>query len=282
MELARLCRIVLVREELRFLELNGERIFTAHHFPEQTPARAVVMCHPLAEEKLWSHRVFVSFARELAHAGFAVARFDFRGEGDSDREFQHSDLESRVEDTGFAIDTLRRLHPTIAEISLLGLRLGASVAAVTASRRSDVARLLLWDPVTDGSSYMQSVLRLNLMFQMALHRKVIESRDALAERLTRGETVNIEGYDLSEPLFLQVSRFRLQDTLAAFHGDTLLVQVNQDDNLIRPDLQALADARKQCHVVAVQEQAFWKEIRAFYQRAPELTKVTLKALGVAQ
>ena len=209
-------------------------------------------------------------------------RFDYRGEGDSEGEFRHSSLESRIEDTGVAIETLRSLHPTISAISLAGLRFGASVAAVAASRRSDVTRLLLWDPDTDGLAYMQSVLRLNLVFQMALHRKVIESREVLVERLENGECVNIEGYELSKALFQQMSAFRLQDVLARVDGDIVLVQVNQDDSPMRPDLQALADGQARCRVVVVQEQPFWKEIRAFYQQAPQLTRVTLEALGVAQ
>ena len=47
-------------------------------------AAAFVFCHPLTEEKLWTHRVFVTFARELAAAGHTVLRFDYRGNGDSD------------------------------------------------------------------------------------------------------------------------------------------------------------------------------------------------------
>ncbi|MEI2787934.1 MAG: hypothetical protein V9E93_03525 [Steroidobacteraceae bacterium] len=52
------------------MDLKGERIFAAHHRPAQPASRAIVMCHPLGEEKLWAHRVFVTFARDLAAAGF--------------------------------------------------------------------------------------------------------------------------------------------------------------------------------------------------------------------
>ena len=54
------------------------------------------MCHPLGEEKLWAHRVFVSLARDLANAGFVVLRFDCRGEGDSDRDARQSIPPCRV------------------------------------------------------------------------------------------------------------------------------------------------------------------------------------------
>ena len=267
-----------MNEVYRFLELEGERVFTAHHSPAGAASRAVVMCHPLGEEKLWAHRVFVSFARDLAAAGFAVLRFDSRGEGDSDREFAHSDLESRVRDVCFAIDTVRALNPSVTDVTLLGLRFGAVVAAEAAARRGDVSRLVLWDPVVDGAAYMQAVLRLNLMFQMALHQKVVENRDALAARLARGETVNIEGYELSEPLFRQVSEFRLASALTNFAGDVLIVQVNPGDTSLKPDLVAMLKGRPKWQIEVVREEPFWKEIKTFYQRAGELTRVTLKAL----
>ncbi len=168
-----------MQEDYQFLDLEGERVFAALHRPTQPPSRAIVMCHPLGEEKLWSHRVFVSFARELAAAGFAVLRFDFRGEGDSDRSFEQTDFESRIGDCNLAVDAVRRMNPSVAEVTLLGLRAGAAVAAAVAARRSDISRLVLWDPVIDGAAYMQTVLRLNLMYQMALHRKVVENREAL-------------------------------------------------------------------------------------------------------
>lgn len=270
-----------MQEEYQFLDLGGERVFTAIHRPKQQPSRAIVMCHPLGEEKLWSHRVFVSFARELAAAGFVVLRFDFRGEGDSDRSFEQSDFESRIQDTRLAVATVRELHPSVTDVTLLGLRLGASVAAAAAADRNDVSRLVLWDPVVDGAAYMQTVLRMNLMFQMGVHHKVVENRDALVARLERGETVNIEGYELAVPLFRQVSKFRLPEVLNSFTGETLVVQISHGETQPKPELEALAAGQKRCRVEAVQEEAFWKEIKAFYQRAHELTRVTLHALEAA-
>jgi uncharacterized protein len=259
-----------VHEDYQFLDLNGERVFAGHHRPSQPASRAIVMCHPLGEEKLWAHRVFVSFARDMAAAGIAVLRFDFRGEGDSDREFEETDFETRIQDAGLAVDTVRSLNPTVTEVILLGLRFGASVAAAVAARRDDVARLVLWDPVVDGAAYMQTVLRLNLMFQMAQHRKVVENREALVERLAKGETVNIEGYELAEPLFRQASEFRLRDALARFGGETLIVQINQGEAPVKPELAALAEGNSRCRVEAVQEEPFWREIKTFCRRASGL------------
>jgi pimeloyl-ACP methyl ester carboxylesterase len=225
--------------------------------------------------------VFVSLARDLARAGVAALRVDCRGEGDSDREFQGSNLESRVTDVGLAIDSMHAWHPSARDVTLLGLRFGAAVAAATAATRDDVTRLVLWDPVCDGAAYMQSVLRLNLMAQMALHRKVVENRDALVARLEQGGTVNIEGYELALSLFRQASDFRMDATLASYPGEVLVAQVDQGENPVKPEFTALAEGHTHRRVVAVREEPFWKEIRTFYQRAPELTRITLEALSVA-
>ncbi len=273
--------VPILNEDSLFLDLNGARVFATLHRPVGDATRGVVMCHPMGEEKLWSHRVYVTFARALAAAGVAVLRFDFRGEGDSDGEFSTSTLESRVEDACLAIDSLRTMCPSVKQLTVLGLRLGAAVAVVAAARHRGVDRLVLWDPIVDGSVYMQAVLRLNLMFQMAVHQKVVENREALVARLERGETVNIEGYELAEPLFREVSTFRLGDALAKFSRRVLIVQVGMGDSTPRPELVALTEGRSGVELTSVAEEPFWKEIRTFCQKSEALTKVCLEALEVA-
>lgn len=266
-------------ENAYFLPLGGERLFAFLHLPGGVPRAGAVLCAPLAEEKLWSHRVFVSFARELAARGYAVLRFDFRGEGDSDRRFGESDFESRLEDTQAAIEELKRRAPGLGKVTLVGLRLGATIAAAAAARRDDVERLVLWDPVVDGADYMQSVLRANLMAQMAIHRKVVEDRDALVARLQRGETVNIEGYDLNRALFEQVSALRLPELLAARPLPCQLVSIAARQGPPRAELAALASSRPDIAVACACEEPFWKEIKTFYQRADDLFRVTFDGLG---
>jgi hypothetical protein len=44
-------------EQAFFIEVGTHRLFALLHRPAQSrPSLAVVMCHALAEEKLWSHR----------------------------------------------------------------------------------------------------------------------------------------------------------------------------------------------------------------------------------
>jgi exosortase A-associated hydrolase 2 len=268
-------------EKAYFLPLGDERLFAFLHRPDGPCRGGAVLCAPLAEEKLWSHRVFVSFARDLCARGYAVLRFDYRGEGDSDRRFEQTDLATRIEDTQAAIDELRRQAPELPAVTLIGLRLGATIAAAAAATRPDVDRLVLWDPVIDGADYMQSVLRMNLMAQMAIHRKVIESREQLIERLDRGETVNVEGYPFSGPFFRGVSELRLPELLATAPRPSQVVSITARPAPPRPDLAAIGTTHPQVQVASAVEEAFWKEIKAFCQRASDLSRVTIEWLGVA-
>ena len=181
-----------------------------------------------------------------------------------------------------AVGTVLEWNPSVTDVTMIGLRFGASIAAAAAALDSRISRLVLWDPVLDGNQYMQSVLRLNLMFQMALHGKVLENRDALVARLAAREIVNIEGYGLTERLFKQVSAFQLRRVLQEFSGETFVVQVAPGPADLKPELIDLAQGLQRCYLKTAQEEPFWKEIKTFYQRAPELTRVTLQALGVSE
>jgi hypothetical protein len=86
--------------------------------------------------------------------------------------------------------------------------------------------------------------------------------------------VNIEGYELSEPLFRQVSDFRLRDVLTGFAGETLVVQINQEIVPPKPELAALAADNNRCRLETLQEQPFWKEIKSFCRRSEALTTAT--------
>jgi len=47
-----------VRETPFFFRLGGNQLFAVLHQPDcGKPRQGIVLCHALAEEKLWSHRV---------------------------------------------------------------------------------------------------------------------------------------------------------------------------------------------------------------------------------
>ena len=107
-----------------FFDGNGYRLFGVVHDPEvEANSRGFVFCHPFAEEKLWTHRVFVNFARSLAQKGYHVLRFDYMGHGDSEGEFSDSSVETRLADIHSAVVWLQANRPVEVGTGLLGLAL---------------------------------------------------------------------------------------------------------------------------------------------------------------
>jgi len=137
---------------------EGTRLFAIWHQPAKARFAPVVFCHPFAEEKRYAHRLFVETARELCRRGFPALLFDFRGCGDSEGEFTiegaSSDLRAAIR---FACDSAGT-----SECTLLGLRLGATLAAAEPSVRS----LVMWAPILSGRNYLRQTHRRRLIRTM--------------------------------------------------------------------------------------------------------------------
>jgi pimeloyl-ACP methyl ester carboxylesterase len=254
-------------------------LFAFYHQAAARADLAFVLSSPFGEEKLWSHRVYVSFARELAARGHPVLRFDYMGTGDSGGSLRESSIESHLGDLQAAIGHLRQLVGPGVRIGVAGLRLGGSIAALLAERQPDAIAgpMMLWDPIIDGSSYMQEQLRTHLGTQLSVYGRVVEGRDSLRERIARGESVNIEGYELAAPLFDSCSvRELLPRGAKKFAAPTLVVQISlPGTDRPRPDLAELAGSYGNGTFATCTEDAFWREIKPFYGRAPELFRVSL-------
>jgi pimeloyl-ACP methyl ester carboxylesterase len=135
------------------------RLFGVYHpaFTSRATVRAVVLCYPWAHEYIYAHRSMVKLASVLAENGFHVLRFDYYGTGDSAGASIDVTLEGCREDILTAAEEL--MDMTGAEcVSLIGLRLGASLAAeVAVAHRGLIDRLVMWDPVIFGRDYVEAL-----------------------------------------------------------------------------------------------------------------------------
>ena len=127
----------------------------AEHAGSRTP-QAVVFCAPWGPEYIITHRALRSLALNLSSAGRHVLRFDYFGVGDSAGEIEEGEFEGWLDDIEMAIEELKSMVGA-PRVSLVGLRLGASMAAEVASRRTDIDKLTLWDPVVSGSAYLEEL-----------------------------------------------------------------------------------------------------------------------------
>ncbi len=137
---------------------QAKALYGACHLPPPDQARevGVVLCNPWQQEFIRGHRTLSQLSQRLARQGLAVLRFDYYGTGDSAGADADGTLEQWQNDLRQAIQELKR-RARLETVYLVGLRLGAALAALVASGRADVEGLVLWEPAVRGADYLHEL-----------------------------------------------------------------------------------------------------------------------------
>jgi pimeloyl-ACP methyl ester carboxylesterase len=161
----------------------GKRLFGVSDEPATGGASELgaVLCYPHGADYDSAFRSFRILATRLAKAGFHVLRFDYLGTGDSSGCADDATIPQWIADVVTAVDELRTSRG-LREVSLVGLRLGATLAALAAADCQRVNRLVLWEPVIDGREYVATL--------QALHR------DWVADEVRNGRGMRAADDDL--------------------------------------------------------------------------------------
>jgi exosortase A-associated hydrolase 2 len=186
-----------VREEPLWCPAPGGALYGMCYSPERdAPGPAVVIAAPDGEERVWATRALVRSARGLAASGCTVLRFDYRGQGESEGEYDKTTLTTLVEDLVAACGWLRERSGRTP--ALLGVRLGAAVGLLAAAVAAlELQRMVLWEPVVDTSQYLNALLRVNVAMQMVAHGRVLHERQDLIAAARAGQPVSVNGFNLS-------------------------------------------------------------------------------------
>jgi uncharacterized protein len=143
-----------------FFGSSQRRLYGAYDPPQgaRPGARAVVLCYPWGQEYLRAHRSMRRLANMLAAVGCHVLRFDYFGTGDSMGTAHEVSRRGWEQDIETAIEELQDTSGA-TQVSLVGLRLGATLAAHVAVRKKKLVHtLVLWDPVVSGLEYLEELL----------------------------------------------------------------------------------------------------------------------------
>ncbi len=282
----------MYKEKPFYYKNNNYNLFGILHYPcsrendlfqeANAPNKScgIVFCSPFAEEKLWSHRIFVNFARSLSLKEYTVLRFDYMGNGDSEGNFEDSTIETNLLDIAKSIEVIKRIG-NVTCVGLLGLRLGATLAAVSAKENSDIDFLILWEPVINVEEYLQQCLRSNLTTQMVVYKKIIRTRKDITENLLNGKTANIDGYLISGEFYKQASNIDLLNHDVSFSKPVQIVQISKNENspikkgLVEFYEKKYRHTNKNSELSLVAEEPFWSEIKTYYQDAPNLFNKTI-------
>ena len=117
-------------------------------------AGAAVICPSMGLEAAYSSRALRTLARQLAGNRRAALRLDYAATGDSVGSWTDPDLVAEwLGNIRLAVDWARALGAP--RVGVVGLRLGALLAAAELARGVPVDDLVLWDPCATGRAFLR-------------------------------------------------------------------------------------------------------------------------------
>ena len=243
--------------------------------------RGVVICDSLFEEKLWCERVNANLGRFLADRGVAVLYFDYYGYGNSGGDHVSVDVEGITGDINCACNLLKSIGAK--QLGLVSIRWGGAVAALAASRRSDVDLVFLVEPVQSWKKELLKVLRSNVAGQYAIFKRAAMTRDEIISRLERDEECtfegyrmnNVDGYIISKSFYEQAAGLEFP---VRFEGPPPRVVIYdlgrkpaEGPGKFEPLARSAEEAGLRCEVVHLEGvNPFWTNYREFTSTAEEL------------
>lgn len=253
---------------LFFNNSTGGQLYGVYHSPppaKQSAGRAIVICPPLGQEYIRSHWACKLLAKQLARGGAHVLRFDFSGHGNSTGDIvQQRSLQFWNDDIGQAIDWIREKSSATSAM-LLGLRFGASLAALTAQQRPDVHSLVAWEPVIDGASYLKDL--------RAMHARMVDLWVSKTSTPNDSEKEEILGFELSRSLLNEIEQVKLN--LRELYLPQLIVDLEsnpQSYSHIEPSLQ---------RTLRVSDEANWNQLTTMETAwlRPQTTRLIVKTVA---
>jgi len=209
-----------------FLDSPQGRIFVIHHHPHDLKAHTgVVLVPPFAEEMNKSRRMLTLVAEALAERGFHVMLPDFYGTGDSEGDFSEASWRGWLEQLDCSINSMKHDYG-IESYSLLAVRSGALlVAQYLQQPYPKMDRLVLWQPVVDGVTYLTQFLRLRLASGMLSGGEEKENTQSLKQQLAEGGVVEVAGYGLTSAVTDGLAASTLKNIVSDSLPPTCLVDL---------------------------------------------------------
>ncbi len=159
--------------------------------------RGVVLCGAQGFEQMAAHRPWRRLAEAIAASGCPTLRFDYPGEGDS-----RDPADLRIADwVGSIRRAVRHLREEAGaeEIALVGLRFGATLAAL-AAQAEPVDRLVLMAPFATGRAYLR---------EMRMRAHVIDRRPNGSTAPPEPDRLVVGGFSLEPELAREIGSIDL-------------------------------------------------------------------------
>jgi uncharacterized protein len=222
----------------------GKPLFGCYHAPQSAPTQrcGIVLCYPAGQEYIRSHRSYRQLAFQLSQIGLPVLRFDFYACGDSHGECAEGTIPDWFSNIGSAIAEIRR-RSGLFNICLIGLRLGGTLAMIAGAQRGDIQRMVLWDPVVSGQSYLQE---LTILHQERLRHSL--------GKVTNGSTserpAELLGFPITPPMLADLEKIEIS-SIGKKPANDILILSSSDETIharVRDHLEKLGARAEHQHL----------------------------------
>ncbi|MCB9066932.1 MAG: hypothetical protein H6629_03880 [Calditrichae bacterium] len=235
-------------KESFYFDSNGKSLLGVYHAPAFSNDRqhGVVLCYPFGQEYVRTHRLFKQMAVRLSRDGYHVLRFDYFGTGDSAGELTDATINIWQENVHNAIEELHDCGD-VQSVSLIGLRLGGAIAALAGAASGDVHSIALWDTVSNGETYWQS---LETQHQNWLISHLVKPQSA-------GDVREIVGFTISDAFEKSVRQLDLS-ALQQSPAQHILILSNSENGVSGLE-NHLQKSGSQVKSQQIPEQQVWQE-----------------------
>lgn len=193
-----------------------------------SPSRGVLIAGPIDADRALRPQI-EEISATLGGSGHVVARFDYRGQGQSFGETGDLTLELMAEDVSEAIGWIRE-SAAVEHLAMLGVGLGATAAAM--AEGASQLPLVIWDPVTDIDLFLRGLARSKLSIEMGFvgdgasydegSLADVVADDLLHEELARAGFFDAGGFQVPSAIVDSARRHSLSDVMVR-SAETMIV-----------------------------------------------------------
>jgi pimeloyl-ACP methyl ester carboxylesterase len=233
-----------------------------------------VFCLPIHEEQKSAYRPCVDAARAAAADGVACARFHYAGTDESDGDALDLTFESMVADI-LGVAGHLRARVGLDQVSLVGIRLGASAALAAAEWQPGITGVMAIEPVYSGRTYVSRALT-----RKRVRRMVTEAEggsqpvgESPAEDEADGGVIDFDGHPISPGQRASLEAVSLVDRAGRIEAPILILEVAARDRTSKQadDLRASLSARGATVLARTMvTEPFWNSLGVV--SLPELTR----------
>jgi alpha-beta hydrolase superfamily lysophospholipase len=254
-------------ERYFFLEHHNKSVYCVEYLPQDLEhiKTGVIICSPIRGERIRTHRIFTSLARELQKMNHYVITCDYFGDGNSSGESNELTLESIADDIKAMCSRMLEVVG-VKKYYAVGYRMGASVLPLTLDQLK-INKAILIDPILEPVNFLTEALRANLTSQMMRYKKVIKNREVLIREIQEGYTINTDGFLIGREMWESFEKNTPIYANGKFKGDVIIIS---SENLKKrsDEIFKFSQGFKKARVDFVKKEVVLTSWKYYTQRPP--------------